>query len=43
MCTKLRRIFTEQVCNAQPHLTDVDVDMKIKTYFADWFSQNVSN
>jgi len=42
MCTQLRRIFTEQVQNAQPHLTDVDIDSINENHFADWFIQNVS-
>jgi len=43
MCTQLHRIFTEQVQNAQLHLSDADVDTIIETQFADCFSQNVNN
>jgi len=42
MCTKYRKIFTEQVQTAHPNVSDADVDTIIETHFADWLSQNVS-
>ena len=43
MCTKYRKIFTEQVQTAHPNVSDADVDTIIETHFAEWFSRKVSN